>query len=79
MNKKINTEKVLTIGTIVFIFVAWTLSTKLGKVNPMLVPSPESVWEAFQDILKNGYKDYTLLQHLSASLGRLLAAFLVSA
>ena len=79
MNKKISTEKVLTIGTMVFIFVAWTLSTKLGKVNPMLVPSPESVWEAFQDILKNGYKDYTLLQHLSASLGRLLAAFLVSA
>ncbi|MHC1719169.1 MAG: ABC transporter permease [Clostridiaceae bacterium] len=79
MNKKIKAEKALTAGTVLAIFALWYITTKAGMVNPMLIPSPESVWEAFLDILKNGYKDYTLLQHLTASLERLIIAFLISA
>jgi len=79
MNKKIHMEKALTMGTIIIIFALWTITTKANMVNPMLVPSPDSVWEAFLDILKSGYKDYTLLQHLTASIGRLIIAFLISA
>ena len=45
----------------------------------MLVPSPGSVWDAFTDIARNGYKNHSLLEHIGVSLGRLLAAFLVAA
>lgn len=49
--------------------------THLKWVDPKLIPSPMSVFAAFTDILRNGYKNHTLLQHLGASLGRLMAAF----
>ena len=79
LNKKIHIERMLTFGTMIFIFAVWSMVTMPGMVNSMLIPSPESVLEAFQDILNNGYKNYTLLQHLTASLGRLIIAFIISA
>ncbi|MBK5241987.1 MAG: ABC transporter permease subunit [Clostridium sp.] len=69
----------LTIGTILVILALWMLVTMLGWVDPKLVPSPQSVWTAFVDILQNGYKNYTLLHHLGASMQRLLIAFLAAA
>lgn len=79
VNKKIHIEKVLTFGTVILIFVVWSIVTKSGLVNYMLMPSPESVLDALLDILSNGYKQYTLLEHLTASLGRLIVAFVISA
>lgn len=57
----------------------WFTATEFHWVDPKLVPSPRSVWLAFADIARNGYKNQTLLQHLGASLGRLMAAFLCAA
>ncbi|WP_291632650.1 ABC transporter permease [Clostridium sp.] len=65
----------LTIGTVLIILVIWFIVTILGWVDPKLVPSPQSVWTALIDILKNGYKNYSLLHHLGASMQRLLIAF----
>ncbi len=75
IKKKTTCEKMLTIGTILIILVLWFVSTALGWVDFKLVPSPQSVWAAFIDIMKNGYKNYTLLQHLGASMERLGIAF----
>ena len=72
-------KKVLTWGTIVVILVFWMLVTSFQWVDPKLVPSPQSVWIAFLDIARNGYKNHTLFQHMGASLGRLMAAFLGAA
>lgn len=74
-NKKITTEKVLTIGTVLVILLIWFIATTLKWVNPKLIPSPQSVWTAFIDIIQNGYKNYTLLQHLGASMQRLIISF----
>lgn len=69
------TEKILTAGTVFAVLAVWLTATAFGWVDPKLVPSPRSVWEAFISITHDGYKNHTLLQHLGASLGRLMAAF----
>jgi taurine transport system permease protein len=78
-NKKITTEKILTLGTIAVIFAVWFVATSLNWVDPKLVPSPQSVWNAFVDITRNGYKNHTLLEHLGASMQRLIIAFIEAA
>ncbi len=72
-------KKILTTGTVLAILVLWLIITSFHLVDPKLVPSPQSVWNAFMDIARNGYKNHTLLQHMGASLGRLMAAFLGAA
>lgn len=74
--KKNKTEKALTIGTVLTILAIWFIATSSGWVDLKLVPSPQSVCATFLDIIQNGYKNYTLLQHLGASMERLLIAFL---
>ena len=77
-NKKITIEKILTIGTVGFILILWYISTNFGWINAKLMPTPQSVIAAFGDIVINGYKNFTLFQHLWASLQRLLLSFVVS-
>ncbi len=79
MNKKTTYEKILTIGTVLTILAIWFIVTILGWVDPKLVPSPQSVLTALVGILQSGYKNYTLLHHLGASMQRLLIAFFVAA
>ena len=44
-----------------------------------MVPTPQAVWNAFIDIIQNGYKNYSLLQHLGASMERLFISFFFAA
>jgi taurine transport system permease protein len=73
--KRIQPEKMITVGTVAAIMVLWYVVTALGLVSPMLLPSPLAVWTAFVEILLNGYKGFSLLQHIGTSLWRLLSAF----
>ena len=75
MEKKTRKNKILSISTVIVIFIIWFAVTSLKLVDAKLVPHPASVGKAFIDIMKDGYRNYTLFQHLSASMGRLLAAF----
>lgn len=75
VKKKTIFERLLTFGTIIIILVIWFVTTKLGLADQKLVPSPQSVLDALVDIMENGYKNYTLLQHLGASMNRLVSAF----
>jgi taurine transport system permease protein len=75
VKKKTIGERVLTGVTVIVILVIWFMTTKLGLVDPKIVPSPQSVWDALIDIMQNGYKNYTLFQHLGASMNRLISAF----
>jgi taurine transport system permease protein len=78
-HRKTPAEKFLTAGAVAAVLALWAAAAAFGWADPKLIPSPQSVWEAFLDILQNGYKNHTLLQHIGASLGRLLAAFLLAA
>lgn len=66
------TLSVLSVSTVIAL---WFVSTNLDWVNPLFVPSPQSVWVAFTDILQNGYKGRSLLAHIFSSLWRLGLAF----
>ena len=68
----------LTIATVLVIFAVWYLVTNYGNVKQSLFPTPQSVWAAFISICENGYKNYTLLEHIGASMSRLLSAFALS-
>ena len=69
------TERLITVGVVAVVFLAWYGVTQFGIVSAVLVPTPKAVWTAFLDILQNGYKGYTLWQHLAASMQRLAIAF----
>ncbi|MFC2662314.1 MAG: ABC transporter permease [Eubacterium sp.] len=68
-------ERSLTITTVVIILGLWFLVTNIGSVSSIIIPSPQSVWKSFTDIVQNGYKGYSLWQHLSTSLLRLGIAY----
>lgn len=71
-------ERVLTITTIVTIILAWIIITESGIISEILVPSPKKVWISFIDIIQNNYKGSSLLQHILASMERLLTAYILA-
>ncbi|MBW4079897.1 ABC transporter permease subunit [Paenibacillus sp. S150] len=77
MSKKISIERLLTIGTILVLFLIWFAVTELKLVSGILVPSPRKVFSSFVQILQEGYKDHSLLTHLTDSLMRLLSSFVL--
>jgi taurine transport system permease protein len=70
-------EPILTALTLLSIFLAWYAVARFRLVPELFVPHPASVWEAFWEILTEGYRDRTLLEHLGASLYRVCAGFLL--
>lgn len=74
---KTRKEKYIPFGILITVLVVWYFATKLEIVSAVMIPSPGAVIAAGLDIIKNGYKGYTLLQHLAASLERLIIAFVL--
>lgn len=54
---------------------AWYLGSAFGLVNPIFWPSPAAVWEQFLTISNDGYRNFSLWEHLWASLYRILVGF----
>lgn len=77
--KRITIENMLTLATIILILLVWFVVTNFGIANSKMVPKPQAVWNAFIDIIQNGYKNYSLLQHLGASMERLFISFFFAA
>ena len=73
-----NKQRHLSVITVAAILGLWFIITNYGHVSSVIIPSPQSVAASFIDILQNGYKGYTLWQHLSISLLRLGAAYLLA-
>jgi taurine transport system permease protein len=57
---------------------AWWLAATYGAVSPVFLPSPVVVITSFWSLVTVGFVDSTLLEHLTASLGRVLGALVVS-
>jgi taurine transport system permease protein len=70
-------EPVLTALTLLSIFLAWYAIARFRVVSPLFVPHPAAVWEAFWEILTEGYRGVSLAQHLLDSLYRVVAGFLL--
>jgi taurine transport system permease protein len=65
----------LSVGTVVAVLALWTVVTAAGLANPIFLPGPGAVWTSFVKVLTVGYQGSTLLEHLGASLSRILIAF----
>lgn len=61
--------------TVAVLLVAWAIVTEMGWANELFLPKPQAVWAAFVKTMTKGYQGATLLQHLGASLYRILLAF----
>lgn len=79
MSMKSGPERRLAAGAVLFFLILWYAVTRMGLVDPLVVPSPGAVLEAGLEIIRSGYKNNSLLRHIGVSLGRLMSAFLLSA
>lgn len=74
---KFMTERILTVSTVIAVFLIWFALTSIGTISETIIPSPGSVWESFAEVTQNGYKGHTLLEHLGTSMQRLVIAYLL--
>ena len=49
------------------------------QMEPIWLPAPEAVVHRFVDVYENGYQNFTLVQHVSISMLRVLVGFLLGA
>ncbi|WP_082938572.1 ABC transporter permease subunit [Mitsuaria sp. 7] len=68
----------ISLGTGAAILLAWYVVTRAGWVEPLFLPPPGEVLEAARSIVAEGYANASLWAHVSASLGRILAAALIA-
>ncbi len=71
-------ERLISITTVLIIFITWSLVTAKELVNPVFLPSPLAVWQTFVDIWQNGYKGNSLIFHISQSMYRLVIALVLA-
>lgn len=65
----------LTLATLLF---AWWAVTATGLIEPLFLPSPQTIARKGWLLLTQGYMDASLWQHLGASLGRIGLALLAA-
>ena len=61
------------------VFAAWVGATEAGLVRDLFLPGPLDVWSGFQELLTDGYKGRTLLDHIGMSMMRVGAGFVTGA
>lgn len=62
------------LGTLLLLLTLWTLASVLGWSSPVFLPSPAKVGAALVRAATSGYANATLLDHMAASLWRVMAA-----
>ena len=62
------------IALLAAILIIWSLVSKSGKVNPIVMPAPETIFGTFVDLLKNGI----LLTHISISIERVMHGYFLA-
>src|SRR3954463_14575000 len=66
--------RLISAGTLVSLLVLWATAAQLQWISPVFLLGPAAVWEKFLAVTREGFVDATLLQHVTASLGRVFAA-----
>jgi len=64
-----------SIVSVALIFLLWQTAVWLKWANPIFLPSPATVAGDFWRLLTDGFRNFTLWEHLWASLYRLLVGF----
>ncbi|WP_187428154.1 hypothetical protein ROLI_002850 [Roseobacter fucihabitans] len=53
--------------------------TRGWQMEPLYLPAPEAVWTRTLDIMSEGFRNFTLLEHLGFSLFRVVVGFMLGA
>jgi len=78
LKARLPVERLLTACTLVVIFALWFVAAHDRLVNPLFLPPPAKVVQAFWRVLTEGYQGSLLHQHLEASLARVLTGYLLA-
>lgn len=68
----------ISIFSLLAAFLLWWAAARWHWVNGLFLPSPDTVWQAFVEVLSNGYKGSSLLVHIGTSMQRLFLALLLA-
>ena len=68
----------ITTVTIAAFFALWFVSTNMGWIKPIFLPSPQATFQQFYEYLTGTANDKPLWQHFLASLLRVFSAFLLA-
>jgi len=69
--------RMLTFASIATLILLWVLSSVFEWVKPIYWPPIQDVWHQFILISSEGYRNSTLLEHIGASVTRVLAGFIL--
>jgi taurine transport system permease protein len=68
----------ISVTTVVVLFLTWLAATNLGWVKPLFLPAPQAVFDKFVSVATQGFANSTLLEHTMISLARVFGAFLLA-
>lgn len=71
----VNGSRFWSIIAIIVIGIMWSMSARFEWIDSKFLPGPGAVWERFVKLTSEGYRNVTLLEHVGASLSRLLWGF----
>jgi taurine transport system permease protein len=72
-------NRAITLLAVLLVLAGWIGVTSGGLVQDLFLPGPLDVWSGFQDLLDEGYKGRSLIEHIGMSLMRVFAGFLSGA
>ena len=67
--------RIWSILSVAVLAVLWVLSSAYEWVNPIFWPAPGAVWDQLVTISSEGYRNFTLWEHIGWSLYRILMGF----
>ncbi len=65
----------LSLTAVLTAFVVWFLASNFVLVNSLSLPSPQALAATFADLIRDGYGQRSLAEHIITSMGRALAGF----
>ncbi len=68
----------LSVGSIAILLFIWWLTTAMGWVKPLFVPSPGAIVQKFIDVWQNGFTNTSFLEHIAVSTARVFGAFVLA-
>ena len=68
-------NKIWFVATIVVLIVAWVISAEAKLINPIFWPSPLKVIKSTYNVAIDGFRNFSLLEHIGWSIYRILLGF----
>ncbi len=70
---------VVTLLAMAAVLAMWVGATSGGLVRDLFLPGPADLWSGMQELIEEGYKGRSLLEHIGMSLMRVCAGFVTGA